>query len=710
MAIAGMFSGLLGWLFVGAAIYSWLTYKDYSSSSSPQSAFSDPGVGGGPWAHPTSSQTPIPLVFGTARSTMPVIHYRLEGDQYQDMWLVCAVGEDWSSLDPDYETAVGAVWLNDTLLSRFSRYTANPDLYDRDHDWCRFYPIGRGCNIYWKSEGKHVFQKEATADVPAESYNLQATHDAYISFPIVCTVRLIHQFKEGGSTQAFKVTVFYSTEVSGSPEIVLFNGSVFKTATQTVEAGKDSETINVAGTQESVYEVNLPYKGTFKVKVELISASNEGQLYLDSVELEDLAVQSEAVESYGTSLLVVHVRDVDGTMVKPTVTAMVTGGPSNPAEALLWLLENREVSLGIGTDYIDEVSFTEASAKCDEYGYTFNRAYCAVSNFETVIHDMCKSGRLLLGEYGGKLACVFDEEIPALNTRVVDMMTMADNANYGDTSMQNIPNRFVIKYVDSAVESTAQDIVLEDIVLQQKAGVVNEKTIVLYGITTQVKAWELGWYHAHWAQASKWLEFDMKPMLWDLSPSSVITTVSSEDPFLNNREWMLVGFDETELNRYRAKAIEYKRSAFHPEGYVEEFPTVYIEDFVPSNAPNVSNAPSGAVAISLLTLEHTSTGEAKITLRLNGIPAEATYVKIYRSYSGTNFALLAEIEGGVTSFDYSYIENQLWTFVWYKATVRSSKGETLLAGAPTTQVYVTGVEENVPGFGRGAYGRQPYGY
>ena len=709
MAIGGLFSGLLGWLFFGAAIYSFLMYKDYSVSNSPQEAFSDAGVGGGPWAHPTSSQTPIPLVFGTTRSTMPIIHYRLEGDQYQDMWLVCAVGEDWSSLDENYHTAVGNVWLNDTPLSRFARYTANPDLYDRDHDWCRFYEIGRGCNIYWKASGKHVFQTEATTDKVAESYNLQSSHDAG-SNPIKCKVRVIHQFDAGGTTQDFKVTLFYSTEVSGSPELTLFSGSVYKHATQTVEAGKDSETVEVAGTKESVYEVDLPYRGTFKAKVQLNSSSNNGKLYLDSVELEDSAVQSEAVESYGTSLLVVHIRDVDGTMVKPTVTGMVTGGASNPAEALLWLLKNREVSLGIGATYIDEVSFTEASAKCDEYGYTFNRAYCSSSNYETVISDMTKCGRLLLGEYGGKLACVFDEEVPALNTRVVDMMTMADNATYGGSSLQNIPNRFLIKYVDSSVEHTAQDVVLEDIALQDKAGVVNEKSIQLYGVTSQAKAWELGWYHALWAQASKWCEFDMKPILWDLSPSSVITTVSTEDPYLNNREWMLVGFDETEPNRYRAKAIEYKRSAFHPEGYVEEFPTVYIEDFVPSNAPNVSNAPSGTVVISLLTLEHTSTGEAKITLRLNGIPAEATYVKIYRSYNGTNFALLAEIEGGVTSFDYSYIENQLWTFVWYKATVRSSKGETLLAGAPTTQVYVTGVEENVPGFGRGEYGRQPYGY
>lgn len=315
-----------------------------------------------------------------------------------------------------------------------------------------------------------------------------------------------------------------------------------------------------------------------------------------------------------------------------------------------------------------------------------------------------------MGEYGGKLACVFDEEVPALNVREVDMMTMANNVTYGDASMQNIPNRFVLKYVEGSVEYTAQDVILEDITLQDKAGVVNEKSIDLYGVTSQAKAWELGWFHAKWAQASKWIEFDMKPLLWDLSPSSVIKTVSSEDPYLDGREWMLVGFDETEPNHYRAKGIEYKREAYHPEDYIEEFPDVYIEDFVPSSGQNVSNVPSGTVTISLLALEHTSTGETRLTLRLNGIPTDATFVKLYRSYNGTSFALLSETEGGVASFDYTYIENKIWSYAWFKATVRSSKGETALAGAPTTQVYVTGVEENVPGFGRGEYGRQPYGY
>ena len=55
---------------------------------------------------------------------------------------------------------------------------------------------------------------------------------------------------------------------------------------------------------------------------------------------------------------------------------------------------------------------------------------------------MLAAGRLLLGEYGGKISCIFDEVIPAENVRVVDVETMCDNINYGDTNLQSIPNRF----------------------------------------------------------------------------------------------------------------------------------------------------------------------------------------------------------------------------------------------------------------------------
>lgn len=711
MAIGGLFGGLLGWLFIGAAVYTWLAYRDYSVSTTPMAAFSDPGVGGGPWSHPTSSQTPIPLVFGgPIRSPMPVIHYRLEGDQYRDQWLVCAVCEDWNTLtNGEYRTTVGEVWLNDTPLSAFPDYTTDPEEYDREHVWARFYENGRNVPIYWKSEGKHVFQQQVEVGGKVESYVMQCTHDAG-SAPAKATVRLIHQFEPNGTTQKYRVIVFYTSNVSGSPEIEVFNGSVYKHATQVVKAGKSSSTVEVGGTQESEHEVNLPYKGSFKVIVELYSSTNEGKLYLDSVDIVDDTLQSEMVSTYGTSLLLIRVSDRDGTLVKPNVTGMVTGGPSNPAEALQWVMENKEIALGVDPDYIDEISFIEAAAKCDEYGYRFDRSYCALTNFDGVLKDLWMAGRLLGGEYGGKQACVFDEEIPLENARVVSIENDVTGCNYGDTKLHNVPNRFLVKYVESQVDYTVQDLVIEDVALQARAGVVNEKTIELYGVTTQEKAWELGWYHAKWAQASKWIEIDIKPILWDLTPGSVIKTVSSEDAFLDGREWILISFDETEPGKYKAKGIEYAREAYQPAEYIADYPDVYLEDILPGPGEFVPTEPGGMVTMSVLSAEPTSQGPTKLSLQISGIPDNALSVKVYRSLNGVTFGLLTEIPGNESPAFHVYNEVNTWGFIWLKATVRSSKGETSLIGAPTLQIYVPGVEEALPGYGLGAYGGQPYGY
>lgn len=715
MPIGGMFSGLLGWLFFGAALYAWLTYKDPSVSQPKTDAMSDPGLGGGPWAHPTSSQTPVPLVFGTVRTPMPLVHYRLEGDQYRDMWLVCAVCEQWSTLLDGYVTALGTIWLNDIPFANFPRYTTDSNVYDRDHDWARFFESGRGVQIYWSSAGKHVFVKPVDVGSTAESYALQCSRDDVGGNGVTLEIRCIHQFEAGGTTQSWKETVFYTSDVSGSPEIVVFENSQYFHLTQEVETGKGTDTVEVGGTLETVHSVTLPYKGTFKVIVELVSSTAEGKLYLDSVELIDSVLESETVDSYGTSSVVIRVQDGDGSLVRPQITGQVTGGPSNPAEALYWLLTNKEVSLGIETLYIDDVSFTEAAAKCDEYGYRFDRAYCATGSYETAIKDMLAAGRLLLGEYGGKISCIFDEAVPAESVRVVDLDTMADGVNYGDTSLQNIPNRFSIKYLDDMVEDTVQDLLLEDIDLQARSGVVNEKVIELYGVKSQAKAWELGWYHALWSQASKWLEFDMKPMLWDLSPGSVIKTTSDDDPYLDGKEWMLVGFDESEPGRYRAKAIQYMRTAYTAPEYTADYPDVYLETPTPVLSPSQRILGSGgSLILESVIPESLPNGSVRNTITISGVSEDAQSVKLYRSYDRGNYSLATEAQARSYIWAQDHVivsadENLPWTYVWYKASVTTNDGESPLSGAPMLQAYIVGSEDTLPGYGRGSYGWQPYG-
>lgn len=711
MPVGGAIGGVLGWLLFGAAIYAWLSYRDPSVTQPKTDPMSDPGLGGGPWNHPTNSQTPIPMVFGKVMTPLPLIHYRLEGDQYRDMWLVYAVCEQWSTLLEGYITKLGKITVNDIALSDFPRYTSDSNVYDRDHDWARFYENGRNINIYWSSSGKHSFVRNVEVGSYVDSYVLQCTRDNVGGNGVQAKIRCIHQFDDKGTVQYWREKIFYVSEVPGSPEILVYQGSQSFFLTQHVEAGKDSEDVPVGGTLETVHTVTLPYKGTFKVTIELVSNTNEGKLYFDSVELVDTTLQSETVSSYGTSMVLLRIQDGDGTMVRPQVVGEVTGGPANPAEALLWILTNTEVSLGIETLYIDDISFTEAAAKCDEYGYTFNRAYCATNTFETVIKDMLSAGRLLLGEYGGKISCVFDEVVPVGKVRVVDVDTMVDELNYGDATLQNIPNRFSIKYIESGVEDTVQDLLLEDIDLQARAGVVNEKTIELYGVTNQAKAWELGWYHAIWSQASKWIEFDMKPLLWDLTPGSVIKTVSADDPYLDGKEWMMVGFDETEPTRYRAKAIQYMREAYAAPTYVADYPDVYIETpKFNSDTGQTPQIPTGAIQLAVTSIVPlTTTPASRISIALTNIPSEASQCKIYKSLDGISYVLLTSMVRSGSTYTFTYTDTDVWTYMWYKVTAMRTGVETPLEGAPTKQVYVVGDISALPGYGRGAYGWQPYG-
>jgi len=710
MGFLGMFfqGGIFGFILFGIALYAFLSWSDYSVSQPKLDSMSDPGLGGGPWQMPTTSQMAVPIVFGTVRIPMPLVHYRLEGDQYRDMWLVACAGEQWSTLHEQYQTQLGTVWLNDYLLSQLPEYTTNTSEFDREHIWGQFYESGRGVTLLWTSTGKHVFVKHVPPGERRESYAMQCN----VAGGVTCKVRMIHQFEPGGVTNTYHVKVVYISDVPQA-EHTVFNGSVFKHATQTVKAGKSSETIEVGGTKESIHEIVLPYEGSFVVSVDCISSTNGGKLYLDSVELTDNQLRSETINTFGTSLFLMRVTDHVGDLARPIITGVVTGGPSNPAMALWWVLTDTELGLGMPEEALDFVSFSEAADKCDQYNYTFNRGYCNFTDFEEVIRDICAAGRLYLTEYNGKISCIFDEEVPAENVRVVDIDNCATKVEYGDASVQRIPNRFNIKYVDAKMDYAVQDLVLDDVILQDATRSIREQTIGLYGVTDQEKAWELGWYHAKWSQASKWLEFEMTPRLWDLIPTSVIKTTSTNDAYLDGKEWMVVGIEEAEPGKYKAKCIIYPREAYTPATYTASWPSVQIEDpWQPlEGSPNIS--PAVDITDPPEEFEHTADGKAIVNLSFTGFDSETQYVVIYRSYDGENYHQLTSINAkGKTTVTYEYIEDEAWTFIWYKFVAVKSWDDTAvdLGAVGRRQLYIPGVEENVPGYGLGHYGYQPFGY
>lgn len=707
---------VIGYVFAAAALYVYFTYKAPNLKSPQAAAFSDPGLGATGVGMPITTQTPIPLIFGTMRVPCPIIHYRLQGNDYRDMWLVCSAGEDWSTLLENYSTGVGGIWINDIPLESLPSFTSDPSKFDHEHSFIRFYEHGIGPVVYWSGNGKHSFVKIAAVGDTAESYRLQCTREPSGGVYTQVKIRLIHEFQKGGSDQTYNVKVVYLDDVPvGSHTVASYTARHFEEF-QEISSGKSTQTVSIHSTKETNYSFNLPYKGAFKVVVENIATTNNGKIYLDSVEIIDDSLQSEAVNVYGTSAFVLHVLDDTGELANANVNAIITGGPSNPAEAALWVLSNVEIGCGIPTNKINVGSFLEAMEKCEEHGYYFNRAYCATTSFETVIQDLCSAGRLMLALYDGFFTAIFDEPpaIEAVPNVDLEHGVVENTLTFGMLDYSEKKNKFNIKYMDTHADYTIQDLVYDDVELQNELGRVNEVTLDLSGTADQNKAWELGYYFAKWLQADKWIKFSVMPMYWDLASGTIFKAVS-DNPVLNGVEFVIISVQDTykiekdqKTRMLDIMALEYVRDIYPTQANITWYPDIYL----PSPGPKEENKEGASVSMILLSVNdvrYTQDKQALIELGITGADSNTVSIRIYKSYDDKGYQFLGNISPTQTTF--SYIEQLRWTFIYYKATVVDRNGnESPLDGAAMTSYYLQGEVNDYPGYGAGNYGNQPYGY
>lgn len=753
---------LYGWIIGGVAIAAWMSSTGYSVTQPQFAQFSDPGVGSGPWTSQTTSQTAVPLVFGKVRYPLPLLHYRLDGDQYRNMWLVLAVGEDWETLsDGDYENIVHDIWINDYKIHEMADYTEDEGLKDKDHSWYKFYPNGLGISFPWNVSAKHVFTKHAPVGETAETYTLICTHDADEgNGPVQVKVRTIHEWPEGGAKQYWRVKIKYLEDVPGSSVIEQAWQEEYFTETQTVEAGKETETYDVAGTDERFWTINLPYRGNFKVVLEVGSyydvhpriepgpepqreefetaiewfqawlawralfntaqrePEEHGKVYLDAVEINDPGGVTENCNFNGTSCLLVRILDNTGELARPSVTALVEGGPNNPAEVLKWLLTNEELGRGIPDEHLDKGAFADVAEAMDAYGYTYNRAICQQSTFEAVQQDICTCGRILLAEWNGMNTPFVDEEIPSDQVPEIDLdnQAVAGTLSYSQKALKDIPNSFEIKYVDSDIDYTLQDLITEDAALQAQVRTVNKQTIPVLGTTKMNKAWELGWYQIQYLKSDMTMSFEPLPILWGtLYPGYVFKALSVEDPLINGTEWMVVGIDETEPGKYVVKATQYRRDAYHAPAITEWAPDVWI----PGGILGVSEGPQESTAGMYVThtvTEHSTPDEVRVNFTVHNIPAGARRVRVYRSYTSymqgevepVGYHLVGEIIPPINTL--TVIEPIRYSPVYYRFPIVDAQGnQTDIGSAPKATAYPFLTLDDLPGYGVGDYGVSFYG-
>jgi len=633
------------------------------------------------------------------------------------MWLVLAVGEDWRTLSGgEYENIVHDIWINDYKITDMENYTENESLKDENHSWYRFYPGGTGINFPWSVSGKHVFTQKA--DPIAESYSLICTRDANQGDgPVTVTVRTIHEWPEAGANQQWRVKVIYQEEVPEQSEFDSGWQSHYFYATQTVKAGKSSTTQRVPGTEERIYSWDLPYRGKFKVQVE-IDPSSQGGVYLDSVEVNDPGGFQETCNFNGTSCLLIRIIDNTGELARPTVSVLAEGGPNNPADALKWLLTNEELGRGVPEEHIDKGAFADVAEAMDAYGYTYNRAICQQSAYEMIQQEMCTCGRILLAEWNGMHTPFVDEEFPSDQVPEINLddQAVAGSLSYSQKALKDVPNSFEIKYVDSDIDYTLQDLLTDDAALQARVRTVNKQTISVLGTTRQNKAWELGWYQIQYLKSDMTLSFEPLPILWGtLYPGYVFKAVSSQDPLVNGTEWLVVGIDETEPGRYVVKATQYRREAYHAPALTEWVPDVWI----PGGVLGVSEGPTESTAgmyVMHTVEEHSSTEYVRVHFSFHNVPTGAKRIRIYRSYTGY-------LDGGVVTTGYERVSDVMlpettailiepvrYSAVYFRFPVVDDKGEqSPLESSPRATVYPFLTLDGLPGYGYTEYGRGFYG-
>lgn len=185
----------------------------------------------------------------------------------------------------------------------------------------------------------------------------------------------------------------------------------------------------------------------------------------------------------------------------------VTEFTSNPAWIIRDFLTNKRYGTGywISEDMIDEDSFKEVAAYCDEeieYIDSEGNTQTTPRYTLNIILDTKKQPiehlSSMLAPFGGFLTInrqialrVEKAETPVYH--FTDDTIVKDSMSIGQTSLEDTPNRYKIGYFDPSQRWTEVKVVVEDLEAQHESnGKIREKSVTLAGCTSQNQALRIG--------------------------------------------------------------------------------------------------------------------------------------------------------------------------------------------------------------------------
>ena len=477
--------------------------------------------------------------------------------------------------------------------------------------------------------------------------------------------------------------------------------------------GSSSSTIYVPGNDLRTHTFTVPdplTRWALKLVVsQLTNGTAGGQTGIYKFDINDVPF-TESVRVNAAFAHIHLVKDVSISDNNPVLNALVhtsavSGLGGNPANAMQTFLTDPVLGLGLPGDDIDFQSVLDTAYWCEEQGYGFNRAYAAFYDAEQVFREICAAGRIMVLSRNGRMFLKPDDVEP-VTYKVGEREIIPGSLRVGIHSASR-PNRIEAQYVEPFYGHTTERLYVEDLDAIARDGQ-QVKTIDLTGVTSQSQAFRLAWFILRTIQECPyWCKFKIgMETARLLAVGSVIEMESSTNTIANARQWRVLAIEETEAFVHQVECIQYSDSVYAEPAFSPWYNQV--TDLVPVHGwPGPPEGPAQVVNFQIVQTDFPLDGiSTEVTVDW-GQPTERYETAIIQwSHDGLTWNPAGSGASGPLTFTWPMRYGVL-----HIRALSSYNGSTNEDSAPSLTRYVTGLEDNdFPGYGRGQYGWQPYGY
>jgi len=292
----------------------------------------------------------------------------------------------------------------------------------------------------------------------------------------------------------------------------------------------------------------------------------------------------------------------------PTITAIAKGSKvwvyrdnrwqfewsNNPAWIVRDYLLNKRYGLGrwIDATMLDEAAFRETADYCDQL-ISFKDVDGKIRQEKRLQLDIALTEKKnaienlqdMFANIGGFLVLANNkislriEKPTAASYHFSDDTIVRDSVSFTQTSLEDTPNKYIIKYIDPLANWTAIPVLIEDTVEQEERGKIIEKDIELKGTIRQTQAKRIGNLNKNLNKlCSLIIEFSTGTYAAHLEPGDVVTV--SYRNYFSSKPFRIVEIQE-QKGVYEIKAREYNASVYDDD---------YLAEIEVKNYTNLPNA------------------------------------------------------------------------------------------------------------------------